>query len=380
LVIDKDLTLLGAGPEATIIEAAKTTDAATGRVIRVPFGNDVTISGLTIRHGAATSREPRHVVFPATIGGIVTVNWEFGGGVHVHGTLHLIDSIISDNYAGGGGGIFNGGTLTLTNTTVANNRAAGEGGGIFSGGHLTIEGSVFRDNRANTGAGMSNWGNVTMTRTTLTANRAHIGGGGLLNTSVGFFEVDSSTISGNHGGGGGGAIRNMGDFTIANSTISDNTARFGAGIQNWGRLKVIDSTLSDNRADGEGGGIRVQMPSQAPRTDLRGSILANNFATAGPDCSGDITSLGYNLVGSIEGCSYAAAQGDLVGTRGKPIDAKLAPLRNNGGPTKTRALLPGSPAIDSGAGSPAAESDQRGFSRPWGRARDIGAYEQANQP
>jgi hypothetical protein len=56
-------------------------------------------------------------------------------------------------------------------------------------------------------------------------------------------------------------------------------------------------------------------------------------------------------------------------------DPKLGPLADNGGPTLTMALLPGSPAIDAGNTSLAPATDQRGFSRPAGRAADIGAFE-----
>jgi hypothetical protein len=56
-------------------------------------------------------------------------------------------------------------------------------------------------------------------------------------------------------------------------------------------------------------------------------------------------------------------------------DPKLGPLADNGGPTLTMALLPGSPAIDAGNTSLAPATDQRGFSRPAGLAADIGAFE-----
>jgi hypothetical protein len=56
-------------------------------------------------------------------------------------------------------------------------------------------------------------------------------------------------------------------------------------------------------------------------------------------------------------------------------DPKLGPLADNGGPTLTMALLPGSPAIDAGDTSLAPTTDQRDFPRPAGLAADIGAYE-----
>ena len=73
---------------------------------------------------------------------------------------------------------------------------------------------------------------------------------------------------------------------------------------------------------------------------LRNSILAGNTAS---DCSGPVTSAGYNLIGSTAGCTFTPGAGDQIG-----VDPKLATLADNGGPTQTIALLPGSPAIDAG--------------------------------
>jgi hypothetical protein len=96
---------------------------------------------------------------------------------------------------------------------------------------------------------------------------------------------------------------------------------------------------------------------------------------------GDFVSDGHNLIGVVEGATGFGAAGDLLGHVGNPLDPMLAPLANNGGPTRTHALLAGSPAIDKGdnAGAPAA--DQRGVARPrdgdgnGSLIADIGAFE-----
>ena len=90
-----------------------------------------------------------------------------------------------------------------------------------------------------------------------------------------------------------------------------------------------------------------------------------------------MTSLGSNLIGdSTGGSGYVdGTNGDLVGTTGNPLDAKLNPLSDNGGPTQTHALLPGSPAIDLGNNTDALATDQRGQPRVVGERCDIGAYE-----
>ena len=79
-------------------------------------------------------------------------------------------------------------------------------------------------------------------------------------------------------------------------------------------------------------------------------------------------------MGDTIGCDFSSASGDQVGLQ-FPVDPKLGPLQDNGGPTKTHALLEGSPAIGAGDQEAAPDKDQRGVSRPQGNGSDIGAYE-----
>jgi hypothetical protein len=104
-----------------------------------------------------------------------------------------------------------------------------------------------------------------------------------------------------------------------------------------------------------------------------------------PDIEGTVTSHGYNLIGNSDGAGITAQTGDQIGTGLAPIDPLLGQLQDNGGPTKTRALLSGSPAIDRRNSSQSATTDQRGFARPVddptrgnatnGDGSDIGAFE-----
>ncbi|TMC57853.1 MAG: hypothetical protein E6J26_05765 [Chloroflexi bacterium] len=136
---------------------------------------------------------------------------------------------------------------------------------------------------------------------------------------------------------------------------------------------------SDNNGVGDGGGIRIF----AGTFEVRNSIIAGNFDNSPSvkhnDCSGLIQSLGHNLIQDSFGCAIGGSTlEDLYGK-----DPLLAPLADNGGPTRTRALLPGSPAIDAGNPVPStvdelhacADVDQRGVPRPIGRFCDSGAYE-----
>ena len=89
---------------------------------------------------------------------------------------------------------------------------------------------------------------------------------------------------------------------------------------------------------------------------------------------GGISSLGHNL--TDDGTCGFIAPGDLV-----VPDAMLGPLQDNGGPTETHDLLPGSPAIDAGSvNCPPPATDQRGEARPQGAKCDIGAVEYVPEP
>ena len=142
--------------------------------------------------------------------------------------------------------------------------------------------------------------------------------------------------------------------------MSGNTAALGGGgIVNTGTATLTNVTVSGNTAANSGGGI-VHVDSTLT---LKNSITAGNSAA---DCDGAVTSLGNNIDG--DGTCNLLAGGDLPG-----VDPLLGPLTDNGGPTQTHALLPGSLAIDMGDDTAALGIDQRGFPRV-GQS-DIGAFE-----
>jgi Zn-dependent metalloprotease len=218
-----------------------------------------------------------------------------------------------------------------------------------------------------------NQGNLTLKFSSVTNNLQGIISGHILT-------VNSSTVSRNfRTTGGAGGLSLSGTSSITNSTISDNTAEYCAGIQNAGTLTMNNSTVTRNWAmSGDGGGI-----CNSDDVTLKNTMVASNTALNGPDCTGSITSAGYNLIGDNSGCTYSASTGDIVGTGASPEDPLVSMLGDNGGPTWTVGLLPASPAID--AGDPGAgsceEEDQRGVARPidgdtnGSSLCDIGAYE-----
>ena len=239
---------------------------------------------------------------------------------------------------------------------------------------LTIDRVTIRGGAApNYGGAIStvNGGTTNLMHSTLTDNSAFNGGGGLDLAGVATLNVSDSTISGNRATGpaghGGGINLDGGTLTLVNSTVSGNTSvTLAGGIEvSTATLNATASTITDNTT-AEGGGIEAGGPDPSPVT-LKGTIVAGNHASSGPDCAGTpIVSAGHNLLGTAAGCTFTGQSTDLVGQ-----DPQLGPLANNGGPTQTHALAKTSPAVNNGDAPP---SDQRGVPRT---APDIGAYEYA---
>jgi CSLREA domain-containing protein len=254
-----------------------------------------------------------------------------------------------------------GAKLTLNNLTVANGRAT-NGGGILnnSSNTLVVNNSTISGNIAYVTVGLTGIG------------------GGIHNS--GALTVSNSTISDNNASNAGGIWNNPSStLTVSNSTVSGNKANFVGGIYNsQGTLTVSNSTISNNTGFLDGVGIYGTTRST---TTLKNTIVANNLVGAdnlpsGEDCSGIMTDGGYNL-DSGTSCGFSATNNSLSST-----DPMLGPLADNGGPTKTHALLEGSPAIDKGNRF-GATTDQRGLPRPSNfvgivnaaDGSDIGAFE-----
>lgn len=253
--------------------------------------------------------------------------------------------------------------IVISGLTVAGGAAAGDGGGIeILGGIVSLENCVVQGNAATHGGGILNDGTLTVSQSTFSGNTA-----------------DNAL-------GGGGGVHNTGTLTVVQSTFAGNTASTGGGIHNdaGAALTVTQSTLVGNAVSLAGGGIHTG----APATVANSIVAGNGASVSGPDVSGTCTDLGGNLLGIGDG-SAGFTVSTLVGTSALPIDPLLGPLQDNGGPTPTRALLPGSPAIDAGDNALAVDgsavslaNDQRGFARVVKGLQassaplvDIGAYE-----
>jgi hypothetical protein len=249
-------------------------------------------------------------------------------GVDAHGVFSVPEGVTaelhgfivvggsSENEAGGGG-IYNGGALTLTGSTVAGSKA-NQGGGIANAGTLTLTNSTVQDNTAEDGYsdGIFNAGTLTLTNSTVSRN------------------ADSGIPGPGQQPLPAGAILNEGTMTMTHSTVSGNITLSAPG----------SATLTNSLVDG--------------------------------DCDGAVTTNGYNIESPGDTCGFDTNKGDQVDVSDAQLN--LGELADVDGTPQTHALLPGSVAIDK---IPEAdcevETDQRGEPRPetGGTMCDVGAFE-----
>jgi Concanavalin A-like lectin/glucanases superfamily/Right handed beta helix region len=290
-----------------------------------------------------------------------------GGAVRNFGTLSLTQCTLTGNSATGGGGALSnhGGNLTLDGCTLDGNTAIGDGGAIYqNAGQLIVTRCTFTGNTADFGGAISGHGSQSITHCTLTGNSAGYGNA-VFNT--GTLTLTGCTFAGNHTGFGGAAC-NTGVLSLTHCTLAGNsTGGCGGALFNEGNLSLTHCTVSANSAE-YGGALYNNSP-----LTLTNTILADNAATGnGADLyhtgTGSRTRTGSNLLRTV----FSDGTGTETGPAAIAAPPLLAPLDDYGGPTKTMALLPGSPARNAASSSPIA-SDQRLF--PIIGPPDIGAYE-----
>jgi hypothetical protein len=327
ILISDDLTITG--PGAGLLSISGNGNV---RIFHLDGGTRqiaVAVSGLTLTHGFSFL--------------------EVGGALWAqHADLTLTDSVVSDSRAFFGGGLYlEAGTHVVRNTTISGN-SSGSLNGSSAGGGIVLSG-----------------GNLTIDSSTVSGNSAIGGvfhfdaqGGGLVASNGSSVQIVNSTFSGNLSQGEGAAVFVSGSTVDLSLTTVEANAFSGMGRTGFGSLGV----------DGNG------------TINLADSIVAN---TQGP------YAVDLRRISGTFNVTYSLVEipGDAInGTNAHNLfgqDPLLGPLQNNGGPTATHALLPGSPAID--AGDPAIASppayDQRGpgFPRIVGSRVDLGSFEEPAQ-
>lgn len=393
LNVRSDLTITGPGANRLtidgdtdgVLDPVNVESNGNSRLFNVDDGNSntiatVMISGLTLSHGNLSAG---------------------GGAIFNRENLTLANAIVTQNF---GGGINNDvGTLTIRNSTISDNVSAQSGAGVASNlGVVKIRNSTISNNRTSLdGGGISSTGDVTVIESTISGNAAGQDAGGIGN--AGSLNVVASTISGNSAGRDGGGIGSVGTLVVTQSTISGNTASNnsgGIGIGETGEAIIQQTTITRNLAGFAGAGLGMLGPVVLTNSIIAGNtttVVSGSTTSNVPDDVVGLVSLGadsrHNLIGSSD-----RANGLLNGVNGNIVGANVSAvlgssLADNGGPTKTHALLANSPAINAGNGlllpidkfdldsdgnvADELSFDQRGrdFVRVFGNAPDIGAFE-----
>ena len=318
IVLDQSLTIKGAGPGSTVIDGGQNFNAQfqPDRILKVT-GGMASISDLTFR-GGRDGRDEN------CMSGCSTLDANGGGALFNQDASVTLTRVAFDGNGGSGiGGAVStsGGSLTLTDVDFNGNDAAYGGALFVRSGTVNGDRVTFRDGEATArgGAAYLFAGSLVLTNATVTGNGwASTIGGGIVNRN-GTLELDGVTFAGN--------IRGALETDVGANTVVGNTI-FG----------------------------------------IAGYAVGANGACVGPGQSSDNTTTA-NPVTSDAGHNIAADAS--CGLAGNPVDPRLAPIGDNGGPTPTVALLHDSPAID--GGDLCAPTDQRGEARDG--PCDIGAFE-----
>lgn len=326
--------------------------------------------------------------------------------------------------AGGGGGIYAPGattSLTITGTTISGNSAgsggAGGAGGIGGPGTLAAGGTGGAGGFGGPGGGAYVAGETLgIANSTISGNSAGAGGTG---GRGGEGENGGTGGIGENGGDAGGIASTFNQMNLTNVTFANNSAGTG-GQGGTGGPSQTDGNGGDggNGAPGGRGGAVFAVTLENSNSLIHGTLSGNAAGAAGPGGSGgkggggatgtsgpagpggDIfnfpqsTGAPINVANTIAvGGSAPACSPPLSVVNGGhnvfadpcppvPLGSNplLGPLQNNGGPTHTMALQPGSPAIDlvPALAAQCQATDQRGVLRPAGAACDAGAYEVAS--
>jgi hypothetical protein len=324
-----------------------TLDGPPGSITELYIGRSVTVtntSGGAVTLAGGPGQRSVLMTGPFTVvainggasgltisGGDSTPGAHFGGGIFNQGSLALTNVAVRDNTTGSGdglgGGIFNlRGSLTLTNSSVIDNAVTtnptlvGLGGGIFNdSGTVILNGSRIAGNDAVHGGGIystefSGPASVTLIDSTVNDNTAGIGGGVFNfagNGSAATFAMTGGSISGNtatgdavgscHGGGGLSNWESNGTATamLTGVLVSGNAANSsfssGGGLANCdGALTLHGGVVSKNRAINAGGGIY----NRRGMTTITGTTIGGPLPADGNTA---VNGAGiFNIEGSLE--------------------------------------------------------------------------------
>jgi len=360
LTISQNQTITGPGSGVLTIDGG-----AAFRCLKITSGI-VSISGLKFINGLETTGGGIWNQGTLTLSDIVITGNSVatdGAGIYNLSTIVATDLVLLGNTAGGkGGGVFNSGTLTITDGSITDNIADGQGGGLYNSGTATLDHVPITGNSSSSaaGGGFYDQGTITLIDLTVSNNTADLTGSGG-HVDIGTCTFTRCTVSDHDEG-----VNVAGGSTmyVQNSTFSGNTDT--AIFNPEGAIIVTNSTITNN-----GVGI-FQNNDGLSQTNIYDTILAGNTTSDYTGDTADIASGGHNIFGTSTNPITPAA-GDQFGLDFAAL--LIGPLQDNGGPTFTHALLPNSPALNSGDNTSAPATDQRGLPRIVNVTIDIGAYE-----
>ena len=297
--INKSLTIAGDGVDATVIDGSGNGEV---RIFRIDSGT-VLIQDLSITNGVDGHDEAFQSCSPCE-----TINANGGGALFNDGGDVTVDNVAFTNNGVntplGGAASNRFGNLTLTDVSFTGNNAAAGGGLFVGGGHVNGIGVTFENN----GGGDFDGGAAYMLHGTLSLTNATIVGNGF-----------GSAI-------GGGIANGGGTLTLVHDTFSGNVR--GAIQTDQGAETIVGSTIiGAGFADGTDFACLPSGRWTDPFNDLPVSQAITN------DDGNNFDQDGH--------CGFDG-NGDIA-----DADPRLASIADNGGPTRTQALLAGSQAIDS---------------------------------
>ena len=395
LTIPYDLAIVGQGMLQTEIDAQDIS-----RVFSI-IANLVVIDGVTLRNGNAGFTNGGAIEL---LSGDLIVsrsrlldNQGLAGGAIAAGSgagdVLVFASMIKDNLAtGSGGGVWcdECDSVTTILSGLVDNITGGQGGAIYAEGtSVTTSTSYISRNNADQGGGIwANYAVVQVLDCEMANNDADQLDGGAIFTG-GTLNIQRSTLADNEapwGSGGAVYVVGDGDFVSANSTYSGNSALWGGGLGLSGNFgpgpDVLIGTSTFFNNESTFGGTGDQIFGAWNTFGLYNSIVASDFATGDPYCSGPLTAGNHNLIDDAS-CNTGGASFNLGVVTG--LDLTLA---YNGGISRTHNIDPTSNAVDAGNNNAAKNPwtgaflvmDQRAQPRPvdyngGGAVVDIGAIE-----
>ncbi|MBV8084129.1 MAG: IPT/TIG domain-containing protein [Chloroflexi bacterium] len=371
LVVGNDPTLQSSGitgSSLTIDGTGKTSVTIDGQaastVLVVKSGGTVTLTALTLTNGADNGKTPSGGIdvqsSTLTLNGTSVTNntgakLGSGGGMYIANKATTVTlqngSVISGNTdtVAAGGGIDNGGTLIVDNSTISNNSAGTNGGGIYNAsGTLTIRnGSTISSNTAATdtnasvGGGIASHkgGSITITSSTIKGNSAGAGNGGGIAIDSGTLTMTGGTIGGTGAGNtateAAGVYVSGGTATLTNVGVVGNTASLsgscggggastsgsggGAQVESGGTLNVLDSTISGNQSTCQGGAI-----SALGTANVTNSTLSDNTGTADDGAALMVGSAGGATLTNVTVAGNSAGSNAAISSAGASTALTIA--------------------------------------------------------